>query len=277
MRIIQSDPRAREKPCLRCGYSLRKNLDAKFCPECGLAVWLSLNNNDALDASNPIWLRRLTLAAAALAAAQVAGLLLFLGLSPFVQKHLAMSAARAGAVACFIGGLYFIGYNVALLTLVWPERRYPDRLRTHRIATMIVAGFSFLVGLILLSGGIAGRVRDAEGLAFWLNAVLLADAAATFAYLYRLARRIPNSLLARLCGYLMLLPLLAFAKSFPFFAVFLAFEALHFLQYLPWAYLPISTGLLIWFAIIFRKSAKSAAEHWAAETAPTGQPVSGRR
>ena len=40
--IIKSDRRAREKPCLRCGYSLRR-IDSTHCPECGLSVWLSLN------------------------------------------------------------------------------------------------------------------------------------------------------------------------------------------------------------------------------------------
>ena len=56
--IIKSDRRAREKPCLRCGYSLRR-IDSTHCPECGLSVWLSLNQNDALDFSRPEWLRRM--------------------------------------------------------------------------------------------------------------------------------------------------------------------------------------------------------------------------
>ena len=60
--MIKSDPRAREKPCIRCGYSLRKVTDSIHCPECGLAVWLSLNNNDTLENSNPDWLRRSALA-----------------------------------------------------------------------------------------------------------------------------------------------------------------------------------------------------------------------
>src|SRR5215210_3130796 len=65
-----SDPRAREKPCLRCGTSLRKNLDDKYCPECGLSVWLSLNPNDTLEWSNPPWLRRSAKGAMLLAIAQ---------------------------------------------------------------------------------------------------------------------------------------------------------------------------------------------------------------
>ncbi len=67
---FQSDARAREKPCLRCGTSLRKNLDDKYCPECGLSVWLSLNPNDTLEWSSPPWLRRSAKGAALLALAQ---------------------------------------------------------------------------------------------------------------------------------------------------------------------------------------------------------------
>src|SRR3954462_4244389 len=76
--LVKSDPKAREKPCLRCGYSLRKLLDAKHCPECGLSVWLSLNSNDTLDWSNPEWLKKLAAAAWALAAAQVVGFVAYL-------------------------------------------------------------------------------------------------------------------------------------------------------------------------------------------------------
>src|SRR5437764_6386117 len=72
--IIKSDPRAREKPCLRCGYSLRKITDSNYCPECGLSVWLSLNQNDTLEMSNPDWLRRMALGLWVLAAASVIAL-----------------------------------------------------------------------------------------------------------------------------------------------------------------------------------------------------------
>src|SRR6266542_3840097 len=75
--IIKSDPRGREKPCLRCGYSLRKITDSSHCPECGLSVWLSLNQNDTLDMSNPEWLRRMALSLWVLAVASVVAVVAF--------------------------------------------------------------------------------------------------------------------------------------------------------------------------------------------------------
>ena len=39
------------------------------------------------------------------------------------------------------------------------------------------------------------------------------------------------------------------------------------LEYLPWAYLPIAAVLLVWFAVLFRRSAVAAAEGWTKETA----------
>ena len=57
--MIKADPRAREKPCIRCGYSLRKLTDSNHGPKCGLATWLSLNQNDTPEMSNPAWLGRM--------------------------------------------------------------------------------------------------------------------------------------------------------------------------------------------------------------------------
>src|SRR5213592_429230 len=69
--IIKADQRGREKPCLRCGYSLRKITDSNHCPECGLSVWLSLNQNDTLEMSNPDWLRRMAMGLWIMAAASL--------------------------------------------------------------------------------------------------------------------------------------------------------------------------------------------------------------
>src|SRR6185503_17302901 len=71
--MIKSDKRAREKPCLRCGYSLRR-IESTHCPECGLSVWLSLNQNDNLDMSNPPWLRRMAVGLWLMAVGSLLGL-----------------------------------------------------------------------------------------------------------------------------------------------------------------------------------------------------------
>src|SRR4051812_9744933 len=86
--MIKSDPRAREKPCIRCGYSLRKVTDSMHCPECGLSVWLSLNPNDTLENSNPAWLRGMAVALLVFAAA---GLLALAALAaPTVEDYRVM-------------------------------------------------------------------------------------------------------------------------------------------------------------------------------------------
>src|SRR5687767_15825931 len=106
LKIIKSDPRAREKPCLRCGLSLRKLLDAKHCPQCGLSVWLSLNQNDTMDWSNPAWLRAMSIGAAIMAPAQLLALAayVFLGLPlPMaLEKRYAYAASLAALPCCWI-------------------------------------------------------------------------------------------------------------------------------------------------------------------------------
>src|ERR1700709_2056152 len=90
--LIKSDKKAREKPCLRCGYSLR-HIDSLHCPECGLSVWRSLNSHDSLDWSHPLWLAPLSKAAAVLAVVQVIGLIAYLAanityLGPMLRANL---------------------------------------------------------------------------------------------------------------------------------------------------------------------------------------------
>src|SRR3954452_7924532 len=53
--ILVSDKQARLKSCLRCGYSLRHLAGARNCPECGLAVRISLSGNSGLEWSSPGW------------------------------------------------------------------------------------------------------------------------------------------------------------------------------------------------------------------------------
>src|SRR5438105_4559399 len=65
--ILISDKLARLKPCLRCGYSLLHISGAKNCPECGLAIRISLSDNRSLEWSNPRWQRFLAFAFGVLA------------------------------------------------------------------------------------------------------------------------------------------------------------------------------------------------------------------
>src|SRR2546423_10274071 len=143
--MIKSDARAREKPCLRCGYSLRK-IESTHCPECGLSVWLSLNQNDTLEWSRPEWLRRMAMGLWVMAGAQG------LGLIPYVLLAMAMfGAATSGAqwfgwlsAADVIAAVYLLAYHAGLFLVTWTEMRYPDRLKAWRIASWVTAGISGL-------------------------------------------------------------------------------------------------------------------------------------
>ena len=184
-----SDARAREKPCLRCGTSLRKNLDDKYCPECGLSVWLSLNPNDTLEWSNPPWLRRSAKGAALLALAQplafIAYLLAALGTvtsmfgaySDFAletgehDQELMAAATQPGgleafeaaqasatsvplAIAAVVAGVYFLINGAGLVLLTTNEERYPDRVKPVRYGAQIAAAVSGLLGVALIAMGL---------------------------------------------------------------------------------------------------------------------------
>jgi hypothetical protein len=49
-------------------------LDARWCPDCGLSVWMSLNSNDGFENSRPAWLRRTAVSLWLLAAMQLVAL-----------------------------------------------------------------------------------------------------------------------------------------------------------------------------------------------------------
>ena len=269
--LVKSDPRAREKPCLRCGYSLRKIVDSTHCPECGLSIWLSLNSNDALDWSHPEWLRRMSAAAWIMAVAQLIGLaavvLLWREHPAAVQFPMAGSQIALPMVIPpppphfrFTGlcaGGYLLMYNAALLLLAVDEGRYPDKWRSYRWAGRITAGAGILIGSYL--------VLSASN-EFLFRVSLLASAVATFAYLRKLAARIPNSLLVRICSIVLFVPVLSLLKTVPILWYFAAIQFLGILEYLPWIYLPASVVLFGWFAVLFRRSAISAAEGWLKET-----------
>ena len=266
--IIKSDRRAREKPCLRCGYSLRR-IDSTHCPECGLSVWLSLNQNDALDWSRPEWLRRMARGLWIMSAAQGLGLVSFVLLAIVsIASTMGWRLSLAWLVTAQVISLaYLIIYNAGLLLLTWSEERYPDRLQAWRIASWVVAGASALFGLLLIP---LAFVPVLGGMVpFAMDFLILATGIVTLGYLRRLARRIPNSTLARICGWMMLLPVIPFLKIFPFFGVYLLFQMLWLSEILPILYLPVSAVLFIWFATLFRRAAASAEGSWASETALT--------
>ncbi|HEY7115098.1 MAG TPA: hypothetical protein VH475_00845 [Tepidisphaeraceae bacterium] len=269
--MIKSDPRAREKPCLRCGYSLRK-LDATHCPECGLSVWLSLNSNDSLDWSRPEWLRGMASALWLMAGAQLIGLvpyitstMLWLGGASGHGGGRFMSVAMAAASVC--AAVYLVTYHAGLVLLTRDERRYPDRLKGWRIASWVISAIAALVAF----GMVASTLRPTTFLVWHLplNGVLLASAIITLGYLRQIARRIPHSGLARLCAWIMLVPAIPLLKVFPFIGMWLIFEFAWLIEFLPVLYLPVSAVMFVRFAILLRRASESADQSWKSETAIT--------
>ena len=301
--MIKSDTRAREKPCLRCGLSLRKLLDAKHCPQCGLSVWLSLNQNDTMDWSNPTWLRAMSIGAVIMAPAQ----LLALAAYAFLVLPMPIPLEKRYAYAALVAGVYLIVYSCGLLVLCRHERRYPDRLGAYRTFARIAAVVGVIMGAALCAKGAntvsAGwpihypeipatlpeefdpEVMEEYGFnpfapvvigRWWLTLaelVLAVSAVATFAYLRKLAQRIPNATAARMSGYILFLPLIPFLKAFPILGAFIAYNVIGLVvTFLPLAYYPFTAVLLAWFARSFHRASVNATEGWAKETvtpAPT--------
>jgi hypothetical protein len=312
-----SDPRAREKPCLRCGTSLRKNLDDKYCPQCGLSVWLSLNPNDTLEWSNPPWLRKSAKGATILAIAQplafVAYLLVALGafVSAFTadpdfaidsglhdaelatastqpaemarltqqwQEAYANATSIPVAIGIVAAGVYFLINAAGLVLLTSHEERYPDRMKTVRHGSRIVAGASALLGLALIMVGVprltSGWRLYGPGsslLLFIAELAFAACACCAWLWLRRIAQRAGKPFLSKLCGYLLFLPVLPFLKAAPFLGLyFLTFLIVPLLYVLPVLYIPLSVYLLIRFALLMSRAAPEAEKSWASETKPEG-------
>jgi hypothetical protein len=293
--MIKSDPRAREKPCIRCGYSLRKVTDSPHCPECGLSVWLSLNNNDTLENSNPDWLRRSALALYLLAATS---LLAFAAAVPQAkynydvsrfrserlralreaeetganpQKLSAIFAARPPRpnvplqrASQFITIAASVGFGLALVLLTSPEGRYPDKLVSYRIFARVLAAAALLAAFLALPTFLRDRdVITLGSLTFSRIVALLALTCAT-TYLREIARRAPSKRLARLSAWLAILPLVSLFYSFIRNSDWLP-------DLLPLLYHPAATALFIAFAILLRREARLAEKNWSTETAATPQ------
>lgn len=296
--MIKSDARAREKPCIRCGYSLRK-IDSTHCPECGLSVWMSLNQNDSLEWSSAAWLRRMVRGLWLMAGAQVAAIgayaLYLMEVVPRIQyehqrDQAQMAAAMSGDPAVYAAAMSAIGrpplpnfvfqrtaiilaaaylvlYHIGLLLLVWNEKRYPDRLATLRGFAWIICGAAGLMSLAMAVWAVSPDTFWIIGVG--LKIVVLTGGIVTWAFLRRLARRIPNSTLSKICAWLMFVPAISFLKVFPFFSFFLISYLWWLIDFLPLVYIPLSAVLLIWFSILFSKAAISAEKSWASETAIT--------
>lgn len=276
--MITSDKKARDKPCLRCGYSLRR-IDALHCPECGLSVWRSLNQNDALEWSNPPWLAKLAVACTVLAVVQVVGVVAY-ALSDvsvlMILRHvpgLVHWWIRLYRFSPLIAAVYQVALAAGLVLLAAEEGRHPDKWKAYRWACRIVAGLCVLATAISLINGATPLVRPGRGL-FWyagqvvLRVSIIAGVLAAFAYLRKLAQRIPNGRVARWCGWLLLAPLLSLVKAVPIVALWFAFDLFGVLfACLPLIYLPVSAGMLVWFARELRKASVAAQKGWASETA----------
>jgi hypothetical protein len=289
--MIKSDPRSREKPCLRCGYSLRKITDSNHCPECGLSLWLSLNQNDTLEMSNPDWLRRMALALWIMAGANLIALIALCPLSLQVVRTTMFQQQRAHIIreamvsgdptviapkmralrphyldetlinaAILAAAAAFVLSNVGMVLLSSEEGRYPDQLAGFRLGMRIVCGIAALAALLVC---LAVVHQSTSPFAEWLTRLsAVAGAMLTWGYLRRLARRMPHKRLTRITSWMIATPLVSLIYAFirrwdwpP--------------DLLPLIYLLIAMPLFIWFAILLKRTAKLADSGWASETATT--------
>lgn len=289
MRKILSDPKAREKPCLRCGTSLRQHLDHRHCPTCGLSVWLSLNANDTLELSSPRWLGAMASGAAVLAFAQVVALAAYLltleyqyqlakaivpdpetDLEGFVDYFTPHAPPQMLLLAAVVIGVFFLVNSAGMVILSVHERRHPDRLKGPRLWLRLGAGVGVLVGLGIGAWGVRGLtgagVRTNEGLAYLCEGVFILCGLITWVVIRHLATRGGHSGISRLCGYLLFLPLLAFLKATPFLGFYALYWLTPLLSLVPLAYIPLSIYLLAHTAWFTSRAIPQARATWHSET-----------
>jgi hypothetical protein len=312
MRQILSDPRAREKPCLRCGRSLKKVLDDRHCPDCGLSLWISLNPNDSLEWSNARWLRATAQGAWLLAASQLVAFAAYgIALAGYaaaefqsmvesedvpyedlptaatqaatqpatraaMESYLAAYHAATSvpvAIAAGLLGVYFLVSAVGLLRLSTHEQRFPDRSKTARLWARIAAGVSAVFGIALIALALP-RLRTGWPVHTVSSTVILILCELTFAgsaccawlILRRVARRAGKGSLAKLCGWLLFLPALAFVKAAPFIGFWVFMLARPLIDLLPLAYLPLAVYLFVRFALLLHRAIPDAERAWGSET-----------
>jgi len=89
----------------------------------------------------------------------------------------------------------------------------------------------------------------------------------TWTYLRRIAHRIPNRNLARLCGWLVLAPILSLLNIFPFFIHALVVEIGWVLEVVIGIYFIAAIVIFVRLAMLFRREARTAEKAWSDETA----------
>jgi hypothetical protein len=195
---------------------------------------------------------------------------------PF-DMGIASPAPGVLAVAAGLSGIYFVLQAAGLVLLTPHEQRYPDRARSMRTAARVAAVISGLVGLGLLAlaartldSGTAPNPAAAWGLMLLVEIVFAGCAFCCWLWLRPIARRGGRSSLARLCGYLLFLPVLPFLKAAPFIGLYFLYLVAPLLHFLPLIYIPLSIYLFARFALLLRHAVPHAEAAWAAETKPVG-------
>jgi hypothetical protein len=156
--VLISDKMARLKPCLRCGYSLRGVASAKNCPECGLAVRISLSGNRGLEWTNPRWQRFLAFAFGVLAfglfckTLSSAGDWVIYGADGHLYQLSHLTLSIVVWLTTITGEVSPIACGSALCLLAKGEGRHPDESRAAR-RVMLSAGILILsLGLLWALG-----------------------------------------------------------------------------------------------------------------------------
>jgi hypothetical protein len=252
--MIKSDRRAREKPCLRCGYSLRGLLDAKNCPECGLPVWISLNGNDSLEWSNPLWLRRIVPGA----------YLLWIGMLLTLVFPLLFLGPRIPSAILVVSGILLI--NCGLLLLSWPEGRFPDRVGPLRWLLRVIGVMGIMAAMAVClrltrNGANSVMMPEIQRWAASIHMLTIAAGLASWPLMRHLTKRNGSLGLARFCGYLAVAWLIYLIAQVPSGALLLAWAHRSGPPIL-WALLLVSTIVLGLSLPALRRSARLAQANW---------------
>ena len=272
--MLKSDARTRLKPCLRCGYSLRNNIDARNCPECGLAVRITLRGDDSLAWSNPAWLRRTALAMGVILFAHVGflatvALIQILQLSVREFRSFSIPSRRLFLATGILASVSAVVFGIGAFLLAAFEGRYPDRLRAHRVWLRITAGL-----LVPVAGWDLAQYihRLRPMLPGWLDFVaMVACALAVWAYLHAIERRVPNrrgmhfiECVASILGVaVVLLPFAGFPTWVPILMRAMPWERPAW----PWTvgtlvYVPLATALTVRCGWHLRAAMRDANENW---------------